>query len=180
MDEELAQLARQCPACNLTQKKPPVAPLHSRVYPTGPWERVHVDLAQFKNDYYLVVTDAFSKWLKVMHLGQNTTTTHCGRASKVFSTLGLPRVLVSDNGPQFTSSEFSQFLEENGIRQKRVPPYHPASGLAERMIQELKKSLKQNEPKAIPTEKRHHLNNFLLKYRTAPHCNTGHARRITF
>ena len=33
-----------------------------------------MNLAQFKNDRYLVVTDAFSKWLEVIHLGQNTTT----------------------------------------------------------------------------------------------------------
>jgi len=38
-----------------------------------------------------------------------------------------PTVVVSDNGPQFASREFAQFLKLNGINQKLTPPYHPAS-----------------------------------------------------
>ena len=147
----------------------------SWVYPTGPWERVHIDFAQFKSDYYLVVADAYSKWVEVAYMGQNTTTTCTIRElRKVFSVLGLPSILVSDNGPQFVSEEFSQFMMKNGIWHKRVPPYHSTSNsMAERMVQELKRSLKNNSAKAHPKERSHHLSNFLLSYRTTPHSTTG-------
>ena len=45
----------------------------------------------------------------------------------IFSTHGLPTVLVTDNGPQFTSAEFKTFVENNGIRHQRSAPYHPAT-----------------------------------------------------
>ena len=45
----------------------------------------------------------------------------------VFATHGLPRTVVSVNGPQFTSVEFAEFMANNGIRHTTVSPYHPAS-----------------------------------------------------
>ena len=49
-----------------------------------------------------------------------------------FATLGIPEILVTDNGTAFTSTEFDQFAKQNGIRHATTLPYHPASnGLAE-------------------------------------------------
>ncbi|XP_054260334.1 uncharacterized protein K02A2.6-like [Macrosteles quadrilineatus] len=67
---------------------------------------------------------------------------------KTFATFGLPLVLVSDNGSQFTSSTFRQFLSANGygVVHKTTAPYHPSSnGQAERYVQTIKKSLKAME-----------------------------------
>ena len=51
----------------------------------------------------------------------------------LFARYGIPEEVVSDNGPQLASKEFSQFLKQNGVKFTRVPPYHPASnGAAER------------------------------------------------
>ena len=57
-----------------------------------------------------------------------------------FATLGLPEIMVADNGPAFMSMEFAQFMQRNGIRHVTTAPYHPASnGLAERAIQTVKR-----------------------------------------
>ena len=40
---------------------------------------------------------------------------------------GLPDQVVSDNGPQFTSEEFSQFLKRKGIKHICSAPYHPST-----------------------------------------------------
>ncbi|XP_062521448.1 igE-binding protein-like [Corticium candelabrum] len=58
---------------------------------------------------------------------------------RTFSYHGLPRRLVTDNGPQFRSHEFQMFMKANGIRHQLTPPYHPSSnGRTERLVQELK------------------------------------------
>ena len=68
----------------------------------------------------------------------------CGSCERFVSTHGLPRILVSDNGPQFASSEFVEFMQNNGILRKRTLPCHPAlNGLIERFVQELKLCLKE-------------------------------------
>ena len=57
----------------------------------------------------------------------------------MFATDGLPVQVVTDNGPQFISKEFAEFVGQNGIKHVRSSPYHPASnGQAERVIQILK------------------------------------------
>ena len=54
----------------------------------------------------------------------------------------MPEQTVSDNGPQFKSDEFKQFLNENGITHLTTAPYFPATnGQAESFVQTLKKAL---------------------------------------
>ncbi|GJQ73830.1 hypothetical protein Trydic_g18768 [Trypoxylus dichotomus] len=61
----------------------------------------------------------------------------------MLSTSGIPSVLVSDNGTQFMSAEFQNFLQQNGIVHKLGAPYHPVTnGLAERYIQAFKQAIR--------------------------------------
>jgi len=62
----------------------------------------------------------------------------------MFNFVGLPTVMVSDNGPPFTSWEFTNWCRLNGIRLIHSPPYHPqTNGLAERFVQDMKELLKR-------------------------------------
>ena len=62
---------------------------------------------------------------------------------QIFSAYGLPEQLVSYNGPQFISEEFSNFMKQTGIRHVKCAPYHPASnGLAEWFVQSVKQALR--------------------------------------
>ena len=68
----------------------------------------------------------------------------CDILRTLFASYGLPEEIVSDNGPQFTSSVFKSFLKNNGVKQTLLPPYHPASNeAAERSVQILKRSLEK-------------------------------------
>ena len=89
-----------------------------------------------------------------------------------FARYGLPEHVVSDNGPQFTSTDFETFMKVNGIKHIKTAPYHPASnGEAERFVQTFKNSLKasKNEEGSLNTK----LSRFLLMYRNMPNSTTG-------
>ena len=86
---------------------------------------------------------------------------------------GIPEEVVSDNGPQLASEEFSQFLKQNGVKFTRVPPYHPASnGAAERSVQTANTVLTKQVPegKANSLSLEHRLANFL----SILNCSTTH------
>ena len=89
----------------------------------------------------------------------------------VFATHGFPRLLVSDNGPQFTAMEFENFLKRNRISHRRSPPYHPATnGLAENVVKNVKQWLKKQ---GRVTNINSILAAFLRTYWNVPHTSTG-------
>ena len=62
---------------------------------------------------------------------------------KIFTTHGSPVTLTSDNGPQFVSSEFAEFMKREGVFHRRVTPLYPAAnGEVERQNRSLLKRLK--------------------------------------
>ena len=72
------------------------------------------------------------------------------RLREMFAHHGLPDTLGSDNGTNFTSEEFEDFLRSNGIVHIKTAPYHPASnGLAERAVQSVKKGLAKQSGDSI-------------------------------
>ena len=171
LDEDIASLVSECTLCQEFASMPRKESVHHWAYPTRPFERVHVDFAEFQGSHYFVIVDAFSKWVDVFHMGSSTTTARTIQCLLRFmSTYGIPLMLVSDNGPQFVSAEFDSFCKQNGIRHKRTPPYHPASnGQVERVVQELKKALRKNEGVDISTT----VSRFLISYRNTPHSVTN-------
>ena len=61
-----------------------------------------------------------------------TTANTIAALRHIFCHLALPGHLVTDNGSQFTSHEFQQFLLKNDIYHTLTAPEHPATnGLAE-------------------------------------------------
>ena len=117
-----------CSSCQQVQKSPESAMLHPWIWPSNPWVRIHLDFAgPFQGKIFLIAVDAFSKWPEIVEM----TSTTAGQTVKVlrdiFARHGLPEQLVSDNGPQFVSSDFADFCKNNAIKHIRVSPYHPGT-----------------------------------------------------
>ena len=173
MDSDLENKVKLCPSCQQNQKTPEVAPLHPWEWSQKPWSRLHIDYAgPFLGKMLLVTVDAYSKWLEVQVV--NTATSHVTieRLQTLFATHGIPEVVVSDNGTQFTSTEFSQFMIKNGIRYIKTAPYHPSSnGLAERAVKTFKEGMKKCRSESESIECC--LARMLFQYRITPHSTTG-------
>ena len=100
------------------------------------------------------------------------TTTSASKTVEVlrdlFSRYGLPQVVVSDNGPQFVSKEFSEFMQNNSISHRRGPA---TNGEAERFVRTFKSALhKGKRDEGTLVQK---LAQFLFVFRTTPHATTG-------
>ncbi|XP_042148141.1 uncharacterized protein K02A2.6-like, partial [Ixodes scapularis] len=96
----------------------------------------------------------------------------------VFASYGLPEEVVTANGPQFTARTFADFLQKNGVRHTRTPPYHPASnGSAERCVETVKRNLLRQllEERKTDIKKplQHRVDLFLFRYRNTPTATAG-------
>lgn len=121
-----------CPSCiqpaPMPPKKPPVA------WPETDerWSRLHcIDFAgPIDGHMLLIVVDSHSKWIEAIPIESPTTHATVEALRTLFSTFGLPRTLVSDNGPQFTSWEFHNFMKLNNIPANSTvsPPVQWARG----------------------------------------------------
>ncbi|XP_003368892.1 putative integrase core domain protein [Trichinella spiralis] len=164
MDEDIEKTVNTCDVCQSSRAAMPKAPVHSWETPNNPWSRLHIDFAgPFQEKTFLIVVDAFSKWLEVIPISEMSTRTVIEELRQLFATHGLPNTIMSDNAAQFVSVEFQQFLKRGAIRHIRIAPFHPASnGQAERMVRTTKEALRKMR-----------LANFLFSQRVSPCATTG-------
>ena len=175
MDEEIEREIKLCSVCQNVRSSPPSAPLIPWKWATRPFQRIHIEFCQKGSDYFLVVVDSHSKWIEVQHMTSITAGHTINELRLIFAQHGLPEEVVSDNGPQFVSNEFAEFMTKNGIKHTLVPPYHPQSnGAAERSVRVVKEALvKQVLEGNKSRSMKHRLADFLLRYRTTPHSTTS-------
>ena len=101
-----------------------------------------------------------------------TTEKTLGVLRSMCARYGIPEQLVTDNGPQFTASEFELCMTANGVKHIRTSPYHPSSnGEAERFVRVFKHALKAS--KGDPGTLNLKLSRFVLIHRNTPSSTTG-------
>ncbi|XP_011171782.2 uncharacterized protein K02A2.6-like [Solenopsis invicta] len=169
IDKEIEELVRSCPECAKIQNEPKKVSLHHWEDPKINFQRVHIDYAgPFQGHQFFILVDAKSKWPEVRVTGRNPTSTSTIHfLENIFSSHGLPEVMVSDNATIFKSEEFRQYCKNNGIFQKFIAPGHAATnGLAERYVQILKRKLKamENKPGTITAK----IEKILYRFRATP------------
>jgi RNase H-like domain found in reverse transcriptase/Integrase core domain/Integrase zinc binding domain/Reverse transcriptase (RNA-dependent DNA polymerase) len=165
ISNDIDRYVKTCEQCAIASKTPIKCELKSWPTPTAPWSRIHIDFAGPINGFsYLVIVDAYSNWPEIFKTTSTTTARTTQMLDEAFARHGLPDTLVSDNGPQFISTEFKSFCNKNGIEHIRTAPYHPQSnGRAEKFVDLLKTGL--NKATGNSDEK---LRQFLTTYRFTP------------
>ncbi|XP_055633598.1 uncharacterized protein K02A2.6-like [Toxorhynchites rutilus septentrionalis] len=149
LDDDIIGYVKSCHHCATSAKTPPRSAPLSWPKSSKPWERVHMDYAgPIDGEYFLIVVDSYSKWPEMIQTRSTTTEATVGILNDVFARMGMPKTLVSDNGPQFTSAKFQAYCAENGIEHLTTAPFHPQSnGQAERFVDTFKEN---------PGGERHH------------------------
>ena len=103
---------------------------------------VATDLFETKNSKYLLIIDYYSKFPVLHKLSSTTARVLIQERKAVFAELGVPSVIVSDGGPQYTTTEFQDFTKHWQIKHRLSSPRNPQSnGMAECFVHTMKASL---------------------------------------
>ena len=115
-----------------------------------------------ENTNYLILVDYYSRYMEMSKLSSRTSTLVIQHIKSIFARHGMPETFVSDNGPQFSSSTFTQFALDYGFHHQTSSPNYPQSnGEAERTVQTIKSILNKTKDPYLG----------LLSYRATPLAN---------
>ncbi|CAI5683364.1 unnamed protein product [Oreochromis niloticus] len=192
MDCHIETMIKNCATCRQNDKSTVThdAPLQPIPFPAAAWEKVSVDIigpfeiAPSDCRFAITLVDYFSKWPEVAFAPRADAATIIQFLSVVFSREGNPKTLISDNGSQFLSAEFADFLKSRGIQHLRSSVYYPrANGEVERFNRCVKDCLQTASIQGQPWKS--FLRTYLMDYRATPHSTTGvspsellHGRRM--
>jgi hypothetical protein len=113
----------------------------SYVHATGPWEHIQID-----NCVHLppspdglttmfVVVDVFTGFVFLRALKSTASDEVARHLWDIFSVMGFPKIVQSDNGPEFVSDVMRAFAKLTGVDHRFISPYNPrADGKVERTI----------------------------------------------
>lgn len=150
MRQDVASYIKKCHVCAAYKSDPRGVKdqMVSHSKPSRPWEVISTDLmgplprSTKGNSFILVVTDYLSKFSLVLPLRKATSATVIKRIEEeVFLVFGVPRILLTDNGPQYRSNEFRKFVDKYQCSIKFNANYHPRANPTERQNRTIKTML---------------------------------------
>ncbi|XP_053699129.1 uncharacterized protein K02A2.6-like [Sabethes cyaneus] len=147
MDKLVEATVRNCKPCKMTAIPDSPNPMLRRL-PTGPRQDVAIDFKEGLNGglSLLVVVCYTTRFIQVEPMKPTTAQRVITALLQMFSTLGIPRSITADNGPQFRADEFSRFCVCYGIHLNLSTPYWPKqNGAVERQMRNIGKRLKISE-----------------------------------
>lgn len=145
LNNDLQNMINSCDICLSHRRKCQKETLQPHDIPDRPWAKVGIDLFHFKHKNYLVLIDYYSKFFEVVELQITSSDYIIGCMKNIFSRQGIPCVVMSDCGPQFSSHNFRQFASEWKFTHINSSPHYPQSnGQVERTVQTVKNIMRKS------------------------------------
>ncbi|MBW0574123.1 hypothetical protein O181_113838 [Austropuccinia psidii MF-1] len=145
-EQEFSEYTNSCERCQKANKK------HGKKYglfqhieePKHPWETINLDWVtglvpggKENFNYCLIIVDRFRKSVRCLPFHKEDTEMDTALLfwNNIISTCRVPKIIISDKDPKFTSEFWTNLYDMLGTKLALSKAYHPQTdGLAERMI----------------------------------------------
>ena len=151
MSTDVGRWCRECGECQRAKvTTQPTAPIQPIPVPHRRFTHIHVDLVGPLTTsaegftHVITIIDRTTRWVEVLPLS-STTATACADALVAgwISRFGVPAIITTDRGVQFTSAVWSILCQRLGIQHNLTTAYHPqANGMIERFHRQLKDAMR--------------------------------------
>ena len=109
MASDVKDYVSKCDVCLAHLTSQTKKPLFQHEVIPRPWAKLAAYLCELHRRTLLVVTDYFSNYIEVARLSATSTQTVVRELKTMFARFGISEILVTDNGPRFSSNEFQVF-----------------------------------------------------------------------
>ena len=83
--------------------------------PVHPWTKLVMNIFHFEGAYNLLIVDYTRRFLIVFKLSSVNAVYIANQCKQVFSEYGWPEILITDNGPCYTSQAFSSVMKSHNV-----------------------------------------------------------------
>ncbi|GFR63927.1 Gypsy retrotransposon integrase-like protein 1 [Elysia marginata] len=153
VDGDVTRYCRSCDVCQRTVKKGivPRVPLEKVPLVDTTFKRVAMDIvgpinppSEAGHIFSLTLKDYATRYAEAVPLRKIDIETVAEALVDIYSRLGVPEEVLSDQGTQFMSNCMKEVCRLLGIKQEAMTPYHPmCNGLVERFNATLKTCLRR-------------------------------------
>ena len=134
IDTEVKDYVFKCSVCQSHQPEQCQEELQPHEMPSRPWSKVGADIFKLGPQQFLITVHYWSNYFEVQELNRITSASVIHALKVQFARHGIPEALVTDNGTQFSSSEFANFTEMWRFEHKISSPHYPQlNGKAENL-----------------------------------------------
>ena len=119
--QDIIRFVKSCITCQKHCNKLPRLPVQQADIVDRPFDKVAIDIVgpltvtDNKCRYILTLIDTATRWPEAVPLREIRTTDVASALFNIFSRLGLPKQILSDNGQQLVSKAMSEVMEMMGI-----------------------------------------------------------------
>lgn len=152
LKRDVSAYIKTCPTCQLTGKPNQIlrpAPLFPIPVVNQPFEHLIVDCvgplpkSKAGSKYLLTIMCQTTRFPAAYSLRSITTKTVLKALTQFIALFGIPKVIQTDQGSNFTSKMFAQILKQLHVKHQKASAYHAQSqGALERFHQTLKSLLR--------------------------------------
>ena len=104
---------------------------------------VATDLFEWKKDTFLLIIDHYSRYIGTARLDRPTADEVITRTKSIFARHGIPEIVISDSGPQYTAEAYTKLARSRHITSS--PYFLQSNGEAERVVKIIKELLKKSK-----------------------------------
>ena len=183
MAKDVKEFVNRCEVCQQC-KSPNIVlrpPMGVQSKSTRPFQRIYIDFlgpyprSKAGNIGIFIVLDHLTKFPLVKAVKKFSSSVVIAFLEEfVFHTFGVPEWVISDNGSQFRSSQFSAFLTKYGVKHMLTAIYSPQSNSSERVNRSIIAGIRSY----LSKDQRlwdSHLSEIAVALRSSMHSSLGHS-----
>ena len=114
ISNHIEHLIQPCLVC-VQFLSPPRQPMISFTLPEYPWQKVGSDMFHLNGATYLLIVGYYSWYPEIVKMTSTSSESTVKALRSIFSTLGIPEVMISDNEPQYASKAMEDFAKSYGF-----------------------------------------------------------------